>query len=208
MFNISKTPVLIVSTPRTGSSALGSYLCDITGPDMVFFNEPDFSIETHMPVFEKYYETSNRFLLKVHAYNLKFYRKDIIDYLTTSNDVYRISISRRDIVEQIASYYIAIKRNKKFHYYDEEELKNYTETLPIDIGSINHCIQQIREANSVLKNCPLEFNEHVFHEDIPELKVRDTSWWREREEMGNHEFFRTPKPTNYKEICMVIKMLM
>lgn len=206
MFNITKSPVLILSTPRTGSSALGSYICSILGNDMTFFNEPDFSLDEHMPVFEKYYEQSKKFALKLHAYNLKFYRKDIIDYLTTSDEVYRISISRRNVVEQIASYYIALQRDQKFHYNFQDELENYNEIMPLNIIRIEHCIKRITDANTVLARSTVKFDEHIFYEDIPDVKITDTSWWRQSE--GNAEFLKTPKPANYKELCTVIEMLM
>jgi hypothetical protein len=206
MFNISKVPVLILSTPRTGSSALGSYLCSIIGKDMTFFNEPDFALDSHMPVFENYYKNSNRFILKLHAFNTHLYRKDIIEYLTTSDDVYRISISRKNVVEQIASYYIAQLRDKKFHYNFKHELSKYDDIVSLDIHTLNVCIKKILEANMSLEKTSVKFNEHVFYEDIPDMKVVDTSWWRESQE--NAEFFKTPKPKNYDELCKVIRALM
>ncbi len=206
MFNISKVPVLIISTPRTGSSALGSYLCSILGDDMTFFNEPDFALDSHMPVFEEHYKNSKRFILKIHAYNMIFYKKNLIDYLATSDEVYRISISRKNVVEQIASYYIALVRNKKFHYNFKDELEEYNDVLPLDIHLLNGSIKKILEANESLKRSNVKFDEHVFYEDIPDMKVVDTSWWRSSE--GNAEFLRTPKPKNYEEICKVIAALM
>ena len=203
MFNISKVPVLILSTPRTGSTALGAHLSSILGPDVKFFNEPDFAMTTHMTVFEEFYKTSNQFVLKLHAFNARYYNKEIMNYLKTSPDVYKISISRKDITAQITSLYIARKRGNKWHYNYINELNSFNDLIEIDKNLIEVCVRDTIGANYALKHADVNFDEHVFYEDIPSIKVKDTSWFRQSEDTA--EFFKSPKPSNYEDLYNTIK---
>ena len=188
MFNITKTPILIISSPRTGSSVLGSYLQTLY--DVPYFKEPDYTGGKEMTDFYDYFSQSKNFILKIHYIHLNRYRSDITNYLI--ENAYKIRIRRKNIVEQIASFYIATERGLRWHFRNTDQL-NLVDTLNIDIAKIKQNILYIKYANYKLKSAPINFDLDLYYEDLPE--------------MTDAGYYIVPKPSNYNELLSTITEL-
>jgi hypothetical protein len=196
IFLPSKLPIVILSSPRTGSTLLMNLFNQNFinhNLNVQVFNEPDYSREQKMnkekmKVFDYHSSVSNNYLLKCHYYRLKLYDQDMITRLLDSG--YKIRIRRRNIVNQIASLYVAVKRNKKFHYFD----KTYNDISPVEIveSEIDRQINFILEVNMELDNAPVDFDLDLWYEDL-EIPHNFTTQ------------IVTPKPCNYEEICNIIQ---
>jgi LPS sulfotransferase NodH len=187
MFNITKTPILILSSPRTGSTVLGSHLRTLY--DVPYFREPDQHGDEQMTDFRNYFSQSKNFILKCHHIYLNRYGSDATKYLI--ENAYKIRIRRKNIVEQIASYYVAIQR-VKFGFTHKNEL-NLVDTVDIDIMKIKKHIFYINYANLVLNSSTINFDLDLYYEDLP--KINDAG------------YYVVPKPTNYNELLSIITEL-
>ena len=191
MFTITKTPILILSTPRTGSTVLGSYIKSLYGKDIPYIVEPDYSGQAELNCFYKYFNNfSKQFILKCHYINLDRYDTDIINYLM--NESFKIRIRRKDFVKQFASLYIAISRNKLWHFRNTQEL-NLVDTIDIDITTIKQYIPYLKRANYELDRSLINFDLDLYYEDLPTI--------------DNTGYYITPKPANYDELLATIKEL-
>lgn len=189
MYKITKTPVLILSTPRTGSTVLGMYIKSICEhPDTLYWPEPDDT--GHLDKFLRYFKYSKYFILKTHYINLHRYGTDVVDYLL--DEPYKIRIRRKDFIKQIASLHTAIVRNKGYHFRDKDQL-NLVDTIPIDVEHIQTHIDYLKDANAMLDNAPINFDLDLYYEDLPEI--------------NDSGFYITPKPSNYDELLDTIKKL-
>ena len=188
-YKITKTPVLILSTPRTGSTVLGMYIKSICeNTDIVYWSEPDDTND--LSKFLKFFQYSKYFILKTHYINLHRYGTDVVDYLL--NETYKIRIRRKDFVKQVASLHIAIVRNNGYHFRNKDQL-NLVDTIPIDIAHIQKHIDYLKNANSLLDTAPVKFDLDLYYEDLPEI--------------NDSGFYITPKPSNYSELLDTIKKL-
>ena len=188
MYKITKTPVLILSTPRTGSTVLGMYIKSLCEKDILYWPEPDDT--GHLDKFLKYFEYSKYFILKTHYINLHRYGTEVSDYLL--NQTYKIRIRRKDFVKQIASLHTAIVRNNGYHFRNKDQL-NFSDTIPINVDHIQTHIEYLKNANAMLDTAPVDFDLDLYYEDLPTI-----------DDAG---FYITPKPSNYDELLYTIKKL-
>ena len=191
MNNLTKLPILILSSPRTGSTAFGSYIKSLFDDSVQFFLEPDYT--GTIPKFQQYYNSNNKFILKCHLYNLHRYGNNIATELSYSDAVFRIRIRKRDVISQIASFYIAKCRNNKWHYRHSAETKR-VDTIPIDLEKLNFCVRYIIDNNKILDDTDIIFDKDLFYEDI--------------EYFDNKTYYKTPQPNNYEDILVHIKKLL
>ncbi len=189
MISIKKFPILILSSPRTGSTVLGDYIKQTSTIDIPYFLEPDYDGKFHMDRFRKYFQSSKSFILKCHLYNLNLYGNEIEEYLRYSPEVYRIRIRRKDIVDQIASFYIALQRNKKWHYRNKEDTM-INDRILIDTKIISYSINFIKDSNRKLNETDIQFDQDIWYEDLGVLH--------------NLNFYKAPAPTNINEIRSII----
>lgn len=185
---ISKFPIFIISTPRCGSTALAQTISNSLN-FLKLFIEPDYIGKKSLENFNNYALNNNNYILKVHATNLKFYDERVINYLTKSSDVYKIHIKRKNIVEQIASFYIArFCRSNKWHFTED----NYqSETVPIILENIIASINKINYFNNELESLNVQYDLKLIYEDLLPFTKIDT--------------ISTPKPLNYIDLIKLIE---
>lgn len=188
MFNITRTPVLILSSPRTGSSMIGHHIKTLLD-NTRFFEEPDWFGQDAINEFHMFAKRSNNFIVKIHHVFLDRYGEELSSYLLQES--YKIRLTRKDLVKQCASSYIANARNpKKFHYFkNEPATTDYI--VPLDIQSITGCVRFLIKANKSLQDAAIEFDRDLVYEDLPEI--------------ANTNYVRTPRPANYDELLDVIR---
>lgn len=194
MFEIKKLPVLILSTPRSGSTALSSVIWKQENdkhPGCHYFSEPDwlnldkrsFNIE-RLNNFYKVCQTTDNFVVKCHYYRfIEFYRQDIRELLLSK--AFKIRIRRKNIISQIASMYIAVNRNNKYHYTIDDSIEPYN--VPIDENLIKNRIEYSRFSNSLIDNAAIDFDLNLYYEDLENLN-----------QSGHIESI---KPQNYRQLC-------
>ena len=190
MFTITKTPILIISSPRTGSSVLGAYIQKLCNVDIRYFKEPDYNGVHEMEEFYHYFSQSKDFILKCHYIHLYRYRNDISDYLLSN--AYKIRIRRRNFINQVASIYIATARGKKWHFKKNDQL-TLVDSIPIDLEIIKKYISYMASANDKLNSAPINFDLDLFYEDLPK--------------MTDDDYYIVLKPSNYDEILDTIAKL-
>jgi LPS sulfotransferase NodH len=188
MFKINKTPILILATPRTGSSVLGAYIKSVFKKDIPYFQEPDYSGQEEINEFRNYFNHSKDFILKCHFIHLDRYGTDISDYLL--REAYKIRIRRKDFVKQVASLYIAEERNNYWHFRNTEQL-NLVDTVLIDTAKIKQSISYLKYANYRLDCAPVNFDLDLYYEDLPII--------------NDAGYYIVPKPSNYNELLDIIK---
>lgn len=184
-------PILILSTPRTGSTVLGEYL-KLKYNISQFFIEPDYVKHANageMTRLNDLFRTSKKFILKFHYFRIHLYDKEIIDYMLYN--AYKIRIRRKDFVKQVTSFYIAQSRGDKWHFRNNIQLND---TIIIDTDKINDAIRFLKETNEKLDRCDIKFDEDIWYEDLPNVSMTS--------------FRRTPEPINYNEIVETVKNIL
>jgi LPS sulfotransferase NodH len=182
---INKLPILIVASPRTGSTILGEYIANTY--NILYYNEPDISPEK-LKKFVENFMLGNNFVLKIMANMLvnNQYPKHIIEKML-GNECFKIKITRKDIIEQIASFYTC--RNRKTWTYNETNYNDWVDTyIDIDYSEIKHSIKWIIYQNKFLENLKVDVS--LSYEDLPIIK---------------NEYKKTPRPKNYADLMNKIQ---
>lgn len=187
---ITKNPIVILSVPRSGSTALGRYLEKNTG--LSFFTEPEYLGTGEQ--FRDYAAQSNNYIIKFHYYDRQRYSY-LLNYLINSSETFKISLRRRDIIKQAASHYIAHTKNdirgfEMWHASTPERLKTLIDevsVLPINADRIKELLILCKTRDDELSKSTVKFDLDLFFEDIIPLL----------EQSVIKEF---PKPRNYSEI--------
>lgn len=180
-------PVIIVASPRTGSGALSWHIKNLhVGIEM--FNEPDQASVKRLDEFLRFQKTDNNWILKIMISSLDQY-PDFIKDKINSGAYYRVKCSRRNLVDQIASHYVATIRDH-WMYLKNDPSDQYLD-LPVVINTkiIDRCISWINHDIKQLKT--FEADTEIFYEDVKNLLNSGTK--------------KTPLPTNYEEIKAIIK---
>lgn len=186
---ITRTPIFIFSAPRTGSTVLGTYIKTLCNKELPYFIEPDYKGPQAIKEFQSFCKQSDDFIVKIHLMNLSAYDTWVSSYLL--QDAFKIRIKRKNFVKQVASLYIAKKRNFKFHYSKHE--LGFLDSIDIDKQLIQRLITFISNANSVLDNASYVFDMDLTYEDLPQIQ--------------NDNYCITPKPENYNELLDAIQQI-
>lgn len=182
--NITKWPVVIFASPRTGSTALGEYIANTH--NMLYYNEPNMRPD-EMKTFVSNFTVDNNFVLKIMAEMLgnNQYPIHIMEKML-SNECFKIKLTRKNIVEQIASFYTC--RSRKIWVYDEAVYNYWGDTrIDIDHTEIEHSIKWVIYQNKLLDKVIADIS--LSYEDLP--KIEST-------------FKKTPRPINYNELIEII----
>jgi LPS sulfotransferase NodH len=190
MFTVTKTPILILATPRTGSTVLGAYIKSLCEKDIPYFQEPDYSGQAEIDKFKEYFNQSKDFILKCHFIYLHRYGTDVSEYLL--DNAYKIRIRRKDFVKQVASFCIADARNNRWHFQQVDQL-NFIDTIPINTTKIKQHIAFLKYANYKLDHASINFDLDLYYEDLPTI--------------NNAGYYIAPKPSNYSELLATITKL-
>ena len=206
-FQIDRFPIVILCSPRTGSTALLFHLANKY--NLTIFGEIFMGIKDIMHSSPKIREDTLNGrkeyfnLIKKNDQNfiLKLMPKEINAFSSYDNllksDCYKIRLTRNSVIDQIASLYIAHQR-KKLHTYDDEVQNQYD--VKIEKMEIIDCIESITHSNFLCKELPYVYDMNVAYED---LKFIPNTHGTTR--TSNHTY--TKKPNNYLELCEVIRKL-
>jgi hypothetical protein len=176
-------PVVILSSFRSGSTALASHIHSKL-KDVLLFQEPDTN-PNEFSRFEEAFDTTNKYVVKIHAYRLEKYPKRILDYLIYSNEPYKICIRRKNRIEQSLSLYVAFCRDT--WSYQKEHL--IEDIVPINYADIEKSIELLEQGVNDLNKVDTAF---------------DTAIWYEDFEFGELNVVKTPKPKNYEELYTAV----
>jgi hypothetical protein len=189
-FNIKKRPVVIISGPRTGSTALAYHIANLY-PTVPFFNEPNFT----PALMDKFIDYSiatkkNDYILKLLGSALNSYPADTIATIF-SNETFRIKISRRNIIEQMASYYVALCRDMWIYTETDRVYQDLTTIdIEFDFIKIRHSIGRVLHDNDILSKISADVE--LYYEDFTDILS---------------PIKKTPLPANYDSLLDIIKKL-
>jgi LPS sulfotransferase NodH len=192
MYNVTKLPVVILSSPRTGSTILAHDIkeeLEKQGKIVNVYNEPMGSHEQQS--FLSSIGKEN-YILKVHAHDLYKYPEAVIDMIT-KHDCFLVRIRRRNLEDQILSCYIAMKRNVWGFYSNQTDVEQIAnrEAEEIEISqSIRWAISFINQSNKALDNFEATFDLDLFYEDLS---------------IKSNYLTRTPNPKNHAILKKLIK---
>jgi hypothetical protein len=172
-------PVVILSSFRSGSTALASHI-HTKLEDILLFQEPDTN-PNEFSRFLEAFDTTNQYVVKIHANRIEQYPKRISDYLIHSNEPYKICIRRKNRIEQSLSLYIAFCRNT--WSYQKEHL--IEDIVPINYADIKKSIELLEQCVNELNQVDITFDATIWYEDF---------------EFGELNVVKTPKPKNYEEL--------
>ena len=182
--NVTKYPIVIISTPRSGSTSLAHMYSKKY--NIPFYVEPDENINSKAEIeFKKDIETNDRFLIKFHAKKIYYYD----DYIDKIKNGHLIKISRRNIVDQVLSNHVALERN----IWGYRDIIEYNDVISDDDTKLLLSIKTINYYNECLSNIELKFDEEFIYEDIKFNDDADAV---------------TPKPKNEQELKEKIIFLM
>lgn len=176
-------PIVILSSPRSGSTALATHIHNKL-EDVLLFQEPD-TDPNEFSRFAKAFDTTNQYIVKIHANRIEQYPKHISDYLIHSTKPYKICIRRKNRIEQSLSLYIAYCRNMWF--YQKELL--IEDIIPINYANIKQHIEILEQCVNELNQIDITFDAAIWYEDF---------------EFGELNVVKTPKPKNYEELYTAV----
>jgi hypothetical protein len=189
MHNFTKFPIVIIASPRCGSGAFGHALEHLYSKT-VFFNEPNFGAYNRMSKFLDYVKSHNNYILKIMASSITSFPKELQQKFFDGT-FFTIKLKRTDIVGQIASHYVATKRNK-WHYFDKDNVTGFENSaIDIDIKGITQSIEQIKYDVDLVNNLP-PADAYYIYEEIKKNYPHQIS------------VVKTPYPTNYTEVLEAV----
>lgn len=161
-----KFPIVIIGTaPRCGSTVLAYTLQKKL--NLPIFLEPwsssgiDKSNESqvlHLQEYLEYRKNNNRYILKFFLHDIE-YRSPYYKEIQTG---YKIALARKNLIDQVASWYIGDSR-KKWRTYKDEVTYDYI--VNIDEGNISNYIFRVSRANFFLEHMNF-FDARMYYEDL------------------------------------------
>jgi LPS sulfotransferase NodH len=189
MFAITKFPVVILSSPRTGSTAL---TLDIWNQlkkidqDMGLFVEPTNAGDRENLITA--IDNKKPYVLKIHAGDVWRYPIKIQNSIN-NNDCFLVRIRRKNLIDQVASLYIARSRN----IWSYSSTTAYGQTIDIDREQIKKTIKITNRFNTTLDNYSVTFDLNLYYEDL---------------DFFNNYVLKTPQPDNYDLLCKTIEEIL
>lgn len=189
---ITKLPVVIYASPRTGCSVIGAILARKYNL-LRYFNEP-LGRDVDPTEFIKYATRQDSYILKTMSFDV--FESKIINVLPKkiSDDLqyngFKIRVRRRNLVDQLTSNYIARARDRWMynkHTSDSKIIQEFSEEIiPIDEQSIKQNIEIIKVRNRSINNIPVDIDLDLWYEDFDGVE--------------DNNIFKTPQPANYNDI--------
>jgi len=176
---VKQRPIVIIANYRTSSSALSEHIAKkYEIPNR--FSEPMQWHAAYLTFSEFIDSNSTDFVLKIIADQMddcRYYREIL------SRDCYKIRLLKRDIPEQIASYYVAHKTRKWWQLTDEEREPRVIRSVR---SNLLRAMNIILHNNALLEESNIQFDETLYAEDLPFMEVS--------------KYKVSTKPTNYNAI--------
>lgn len=171
--HIYKFPIIIISAPRTGSTALCKVLYNRYKhlPNFKEYMEPLLPSERYYDFYEDTVNKKNKnYVLKVQAGEMVNVPEEIQDTLSY-NHCTTIFLRRRDVIAQYTSQYIANTRNiyryeKRRNYPQSKDAYKIDNTCPADLQKIFDSILEIDYHLDKMKNLIYRKNIELFYEDL------------------------------------------
>jgi hypothetical protein len=213
-YNITKFPVIILSAPRTGSTALSLELKRHLG--IPFINEPFNIASKEKTELSDLMNSKQPYILKTHIDELMYpelleagpldnilnnQRLMVADSIK-NNECYVIRIRRRNIIDQITSFYIELVRSTTSNsgkegywaYYNIIDIpKNIHDPIPYNREHLEYAIYRSLYCNKLMD----DFDGPI-----------DLDVWLEDTEIISPELLFTPRPENYTEIKEMVTQKM
>jgi hypothetical protein len=185
--NITKWPVIIFASPRTGSTALGYHISN-SNPLIKFYNEPNFR-PVELEEFVEFSKFNNNYILKLLGSSIPMFPRSVQEVIF-SDKVFKIKISRRNIINQIASHYVGMNR-RTWNYLNNENYNNLMNSnIIIDIDKIKQSINMINYDRAIVDKIITDVN--VYYEDFDTFVS---------------PMKKTPLPSNYAALIEAISNL-
>ena len=184
----NKHPIIIFASPRSGSTAFGYHVATLY-PELTYYNEPNFDV-TEMKQFMKMHH-NNKYILKLIGSSLNLFPSEIVAKIF-SDEVFKIKITRKNIIDQIASHYVATCRDL-WDYKDvaDDVCNNLaSNNIEIELGRLRQSIESIDYDNGIIAKIKTDLE--FYYEDLAEL---------------NSPTKKTPLPTNYPLLIDTVRQL-
>lgn len=188
--NITKYPIVIFASPRTGSTALGHHLVNLY-PNLKYFNEPNFLPVEMKEFMGMIYNKKNNYILKLLGSSLNLFPSEVVVKIF-SNNVYKIKITRKNIIDQTASHYVAAYRDLwDYKDIDDEVCQTLsTNNIEIDLLKVERSIECVEYDNNIIAEIDTDLE--LYYEDFAEF---------------NSPTKKTPLPTNYPALVDTVRQL-
>jgi len=174
--DITKWPVVIIASPRTGSTAIANHIHSMY-PDTTLFMEPNFDSYA-MTEYLTYSSVNSKYILKLLGSSIPLYPRTILDH-----SAYKIKVIRRDYTSQIASHYLARTRNIWTYAHTTTQF----DPVAIDIDSIKQSIIMVRYDRDIVDRISADCT--LVYEDFTSFRSPT---------------YKTPYPANYSELIDAI----
>lgn len=172
LYNINKVPVIILSSLRTGSTALTYDIFQqllTSYPSLKLFIEP--GQPDSLASLITSINNKDPYVLKLHAGDLiksntvkrRMVYSDIVKDVISEHNCCLIRIRRRDVIAQATSLYIAHQRKTYGYNQDTPYEKNVPNINIMQIHKINRTIQYF---NKILDEYPATFDLDLHYEDL------------------------------------------
>lgn len=177
MIEITKWPVVIVCSPRTGSNVLTDTLSKQY--DAKWFYEPGQTAEL-LDQFVEYRRGNDiRYIAKIFPGQRL---GDVVYKQLLGEPGFKIKLTRSNVLDQITSFYVAHVRD----VWDETNRTTGKYLLPINYDKIEYVVEHILEHNRLLDACEADYDLVLTYESLGTV--------------DNTEFKHTVQPVNIDKI--------
>jgi hypothetical protein len=182
---ITKFPIVIVGTPRSGATALLYYIKTLY-PAFVVYEDSVLG-----PIAEA--NTDNNFVIKFQTHKFNNYSPEFVRRLLGPN-TFKIKTKRHSSVDQAASLYLARER-LKWSYTPSDIVDWYFEDAPISDGNIKAAVAHHYidvQINAIIEQqFNIQYDLELFGDEFLTLGA-------------DVPVVTTPKPANYEKIKQLI----
>jgi hypothetical protein len=179
----TKRPIVILSNYRTGSTALADEIHRFFFVHN--FSEPHLDTEIFNKLKNSLESKHSNFVLKIMFNQINDFYQEILNL-----DCFKIKLTRKDLVKQILSYYIAFYTNK-WQSEITDPIMEYS--VDIDKNYIHNAINNILICEQASKNLDIKYDMELYYEDI---------------KFNNIALLKTIPPKNFREIELeIIKII-
>lgn len=168
--NITRWPCVIISNWRVGSTGLLFHIADQYSKITQAYSEPLIKVNGNfrnpsLRYFLLKSKNLEQILVKFHGWQLLTDPSAPYVKLLEA-DTFKIKISRRNIIDQITSYYISLK--SKFTY--DKGLTHSRPEISVNELEIYKCVDRIVRSNIIVDKLKVRYDLELFFEDVIPLE--------------------------------------